>query len=65
MSAELSHGFVMALAQNEAAMHQFERLSETEKQAVLHQVHNVRSKEEMRNLVSDLLDRNPGKSTNE
>ncbi len=65
MSAELPLGFGMALAQNEAAMHRFERLNETEKQAVLHQVHNVRSKEEMRNLVSGLLDRNPGKRTNE
>jgi len=44
----------MALAQNEAAMHRFESLSETEKQAVLRQAHNVRSKAEMRQLVSAL-----------
>ncbi len=31
MSAELSLGFEMALARNETAMHQFERLNETEK----------------------------------
>ncbi len=48
MSAELSHGFGMALAQKEAAMYQFERLNGTEKLAVLHQVHNVRSKEKIR-----------------
>ncbi len=64
MSADLPLGFGMALAQNEAAMHQFERLNETEKQAVLHQVHNVRSKEEMRRLVSGLLTCKPGKNTN-
>ncbi len=44
----------MALAQNEAAMHRFENMSETEKQAVLRQVHSVRSKAEMRQLVSGL-----------
>ncbi len=54
MRAELPLGFGMALAQNEAAMHRFESLSETEKQSVLNQVHNVHSKAEMRRLVSDL-----------
>ncbi len=54
MSTELPLGFGMALAQNEAAMHRFESLSETEKQAVLRQVHNVRSKAEMRQLVFSL-----------
>ncbi len=54
MSTELPLGFGMALAQNEAAMHRFESLSETKKQAVLRQVHNVRSKAEMRQLVSSL-----------
>jgi len=55
MSTELPLGFGMALAQNEAAMHQFESLSEAEKQAIVDQVHNVRSKTEMRRLVSGLL----------
>jgi len=54
MSTELPLGFGMALAQNEAAMHRFESLTETEKQAVLRQVHNVHSKAEMRQLVSGL-----------
>jgi len=54
MNTELPLGFGMALAQNEAAMYRFESLSETEKQAVLRQVHNVRSKAEMRQLVSAL-----------
>jgi len=54
MSTELPLGFGMALARNEAAMQKFESLTEAEKQAVLHQVHNVRSKAEMRQLVSGL-----------
>ncbi len=56
MSIELPLGFGMALAQNEAAMHRFESLNETEKLAILRQVHNVRSKAEMRQFVSGLLD---------
>jgi len=57
MSAELPLGLGMALARNEAAMHRFESLSETEKQAILNQAHNVHSKAEMRQLVSGLSDR--------
>jgi len=44
----------MALAQNEAAMHSFENLNEAEKRDVLRQAHNVRSKAEMRGLISGL-----------
>ena len=44
-------GFGIALAQNEAAMKQFESLSETEK-------HSVRSKREMQMLVASLCDQN-------
>lgn len=51
-------GFGMVLAQNEAAMKQFESLSETEKQAVLERTHSVRSKREMQMLVASLCDRN-------
>ncbi len=54
MNTELPLGFGMALAQNEAAMHRFESLSETKKQVILRQAHNVRSKAEMRQLVSSL-----------
>lgn len=54
MSLELPLGFGMALVQNEAAMHQFESLTETEKQSLLQQVHRVHSKAEMRQLVSSL-----------
>jgi len=54
MGTELPLGFGMALARDEAAMQQFEHLSGTEKQAVLRQARHVRSKEEMRQLVSGL-----------
>ena len=54
MNTELPLGFGMALAQNEAAMHRFESLTEAEKQAVLQQAHSVQSKAEMRRLVSGL-----------
>lgn len=45
----------MALAQNEAAMKQFESLSEAEKAAVVAKTHSVGSKREMRDLVNSLL----------
>ena len=47
-------GLGMALAQNEAAMKQFESMTEPEKQAVLQRAHGVRSKQEMQRLVSSL-----------
>lgn len=47
-------GFGMALAQNEAAMRQFEALPETEKQAVIQRTHSVNSKREMQRLVDSL-----------
>ncbi len=61
MSIELPLGFGMALAQNEAAMHRFESLSEAEKQAVLRHAHKIHSKAEMRQLVSGLSASKPEK----
>lgn len=58
MNLELPLGFGMALAQNEAAMRQFEALSDSEKQAVIQQTHSVRSKREMRQLVNSLCQQN-------
>lgn len=49
-------GFGMALAQNEPAMERFASLAEAEKQAVIQRTHQVKSKEEMRNLVAELTD---------
>lgn len=54
MSSQLPLGLGMALAQNEAAMHRFENLTETEKQSILQQAHSVHSKAEMQQLVSGL-----------
>lgn len=51
---ELPLGFGMALAQNEAAMKQFESLTEVEKQAVLQRTHSVRSRAQMQKLVAEL-----------
>ena len=52
---ELPLGFGMALAQNEAAMQQFESMTDSEKQAVLQQAHNVNSKREMQQLVAGIV----------
>lgn len=57
MDMDLPMGFGMALAQNEAAMKQFESLSEAQKQAVIQRTHSVSSKQEMRQLVADLCNR--------
>lgn len=51
---ELPLGFGMALAQNEAAMHAFEAMTEAQKTAVLQRTHSVRSKQEMQQLVAGL-----------
>ena len=56
MDPDLPMGFSMALAQNEAAMKQFESLSEAEKQAVIQRTHSVTSKQEMRRLVASFCD---------
>ena len=56
MGPDLPMGFSMALAQHEAAMKQFESLSEAEKQAVIQRTHSVTSKQEMRRLVASLCD---------
>lgn len=53
---ELPLGFGMALAQNEAAMKQFESLTEAEKHAVLQRTHSVRSRAQMQQLVAELGD---------
>lgn len=52
---ELPLGFGMALALNEAAMQRFESLTDSEKQAILRQAHNVNSKREMQQLVANIV----------
>ena len=53
---ELPLGFGLALAGNEAAMERYATMSEAEKQAVLKRTREVRSKDEMRRLVSGLAE---------
>ena len=50
-------GFGMALAQNQTALRKYEALTEVEKKALMDQIHGVRSKAEMRQLVAELADR--------
>ena len=47
-------GLGMALAQNEAAMQRFTSMTEAEKQARIAQCHQVKSKQEMQQLVNQL-----------
>lgn len=47
-------GLAMSLAQNEAAMNRFTSMTEMEKQAIIEQSHQVKSKREMQQLVSQL-----------
>ena len=54
---KLPLGFGMALAQNETALRRYAALSETEKTALMAQVHSVQSKAEMQQLVAELADR--------
>ena len=54
---KLPLGFGMALAQNETALRRYAALSETEKIALMAQVHSVQSKAEMQQLVAELADK--------
>lgn len=47
-------GLAMSLAQNEAAMNRFTSMTEAEKQAIIEQSHQVRTKREMQQLVARL-----------
>jgi len=51
---ELPLGLGMALSQNEAAMKQFEMLSEEEKRTIVEGAHQVRSRQEMQQYVERL-----------
>ena len=47
-------GFGMALAMNQRAMNAYAAMTEDQKQAILNKAHNVRSEQEMHNLVAGL-----------
>ena len=54
MATELPIGFAMALAMNETAMKKFESLSPAEKESIVQQTHNVKSRHEMQHLVMSI-----------
>ena len=54
MATELPIGFAMALAMNEPAMKKFEALSLAEKESIIQQTHNVKSRNEMQKLVMSI-----------
>ena len=54
MATELPVGFAMALAMNELAMKKFESLSPAEKESIVQQTHNVKSRHEMQHLVMSI-----------
>ena len=47
-------GFGMALAVNEPAMNAYFQMTEEQKQEILNKAHNVRSEEEIHDLVNSL-----------
>ena len=47
-------GFGLALSSNTAAMNRYAHMSESQKQDILNQAHNVRSEKEMYSLVASL-----------
>ena len=54
MATELPIGFAMALAMNEPAMKKFEALSPAEKESIVQQAHNVKSRNEMQKIVMSI-----------
>ena len=48
-------GFGMALAMNQPAMDAYAAMDEAQKQAILNKAHNIRSEQEMHNLVASLV----------
>lgn len=57
-SKDLPINFVMALAQNETALREFQNLSEVQKTAVVDKTRNIGSKLEMKSFVEHLSDIN-------
>ena len=48
-------GFGMALAVNEPAMNAYSKMTEQQKQAIINKAHNIRSEQEMHDLVNSLV----------
>ena len=54
MIPELPIGLAMALAMNESAMKNFESLSPAAKESIVQQTHDVKSRQEMQQLVASI-----------
>lgn len=54
MLKDLPLGFGMALAQHPRAMQKFANMSDSEKSKILSEIHNIKSKAEMKSFVSKL-----------
>lgn len=54
INKDLPLGFGMALAQHPEAMKKFSDMSEGEQEEILSKAHNVKSKQEMKQFVSNL-----------
>ncbi len=54
INKDLPLGFGMALAQHPEAMKKFSDMSDSEQEKILSQAHNVKSKQEMQQFVSNL-----------
>ena len=54
MATEIPIGLAMALAMNEPAMKKFESLSPAEKESIVQQTRNVKSRHEMQHLVMSI-----------
>jgi hypothetical protein len=54
LNTDLPLGFGMALAQHPDAMKKFADMSDSEQAQILSQIHNINSKEEMQQFVSNL-----------
>ena len=51
---DLPLGFGMALAQHPEAMNRFANMDDSQKEKVLSEVHNIKSKQEMKTFVANL-----------
>jgi len=54
-NGEMPVGFAMALAMNPDAMQKFATLSKEQQQQIIDGTHSVKSKEEMRRYINDLI----------
>lgn len=54
-SGSVPIGFGLALAMNQPAMEAYSKMTEAQKQAILTQAHQARSKQEMQSIVAGIV----------